>query len=44
MGLGSVHAVTENGEVVVTSGTGSQLPAYLYGAAHVLWIVGTQRW
>ncbi len=41
--LGSVHAVTENGEVVVTSGTGSQLPAYLYGAAHVLWIVGTHK-
>lgn len=41
--LGSVHAITEKGEVVVTSGTGSQLPAYLYGSAHVLWVVGTQK-
>ena len=41
--MGSVHAVTEEGEVVVTSGTGSQLPAYLYGASHVLWVVGTQK-
>lgn len=41
--LGSVHAVTEKGEVVVTSGTGSQLPAYLYGASHVLWVVGAQK-
>lgn len=41
--LGSVHAVTEKGEIVVTSGTGSQLPAYLYGASHVIWVVGTQK-
>ncbi|MGB3019947.1 lactate utilization protein [Candidatus Roizmanbacteria bacterium] len=41
--VGSVHAVTEEGEAVVTSGTGSQLPAYLYGASHVLWVVGTQK-
>ena len=41
--VGSVHAVTEEGEAVVTSGTGSQLPVYLYGASHVLWVVGTQK-
>ena len=41
--VGSGHAVTEEGEAVVTSGTGSQLPAYLYGASHVLWVVGTQK-
>lgn len=41
--LGSVHAVTEKGEVVVTSATGSQLPAYLYGASHVIWVVGIQK-
>ena len=41
--VGSVHAVTEEGEAVVTSGTGSQLPAYLYGASHVLWVIGTQK-
>lgn len=41
--LGSVHAITEKGEVVITSGTGSQLPAYLYGSSHVIWVVGTQK-
>lgn len=41
--IGSVHAVTENGEVIIASNTGSQLPAYLYGAEHVIWIVGAQK-
>ena len=41
--LGSVHAVTEKGEVMVASQSGSQLPAYSYGASHVIWIVGTQK-
>ncbi|MDE1865350.1 MAG: LUD domain-containing protein [Candidatus Micrarchaeota archaeon] len=41
--VGSVHAVTEDGKVLIASATGSQLPAYLYGAPHVIWIVGTQK-
>ena len=41
--VGSVHAVTEHGEVLVASNTGSQLAAYAYGALHVIWIVGTQK-
>ena len=41
--IGSVHAVTENGEVMIASATGSQLPAYAYGASHVIWVVGTQK-
>lgn len=41
--IGSVHAVTENGEVMVASNTGSQLPAYAYGSDKVIWIVGTQK-
>jgi len=41
--VGSVHAVTENGEVLIASNTGSQLPAYAYGADHVIWVVGTQK-
>lgn len=41
--VGSVHAVTENGEVMIASNTGSQLPAYAYGAQHVIWVVGTQK-
>ncbi|MBI2476093.1 MAG: LUD domain-containing protein [Candidatus Taylorbacteria bacterium] len=41
--VGSVHAVTENGKAVIASNTGSQLPAYAYGADHVIWVVGTQK-
>jgi hypothetical protein len=41
--LGSVHAVTEDGKVMIASNTGSQLPAYAYGSAHVIWVVGAQK-
>ncbi len=40
---GSVHAVTEDGVVLIASATGSQLPAYAYGAGHVVWVVGAQK-
>lgn len=42
-GIGSVHAVTEDGQVMVVSGSGSQIPVYSYGATHVIWVVGTQK-
>ena len=41
--IGSAHAVTEDGHIMVASNTGSQLPAYAYGAAKVIWIVGAQK-
>jgi hypothetical protein len=41
--LGSVHAITEDGQVYVASRSGSQLAAYAYGAQHVLWVVGTHK-
>lgn len=41
--IGSVHAVSEEGHVFIASNTGSQLPAYAYGADHVIWVVGTQK-
>src|SRR5581483_9685420 len=41
--LGSVHAVTEDGKVIIASNTGSQLPAYAYGSSHVIWVVGAQK-
>lgn len=41
--VGSVHAVTRDGKVVIASNTGSQLAAYVYGAHHVIWVVGTQK-
>lgn len=41
--IGSVHAITEDGEVIIVSNTGSQLPAYAYGASHVIWVVSTAK-
>ncbi|MBI2599693.1 LUD domain-containing protein [Candidatus Daviesbacteria bacterium] len=41
--LGSVHAVTEDGHVLIASNTGSQLPAYAYGALKIIWVVGVQK-
>lgn len=41
--IGSVQAVTEEGQVLIASGSGSQLPAYAYGAEKVIWIVGSQK-
>ena len=41
--VGSVHAVTEDGHVLIASNTGSQLPAYSFGALHVIWVVGAQK-
>ncbi len=41
--LGSVHAVTETGQVVIASNTGSQLAAYAYGSVHVIWVIGAQK-
>ncbi|MFA6105665.1 MAG: LUD domain-containing protein [Patescibacteria group bacterium] len=41
--IGSVHAVTQDGHVLIASNTGSQLPAYAYGSSRVIWIVGAQK-
>jgi len=41
--IGSVHAVTEDGKVMIASNTGSQLPAYAHGASHVIWVIGTHK-
>ncbi len=41
--VGSVHAVTEDGTVVIASNTGSQLAGYVASAAHVVWVVGVQK-
>ena len=40
---GSLQAVTEDGKLVIASATGSQLPAYAYGAGHVVFVVGAQK-
>jgi L-lactate utilization protein LutC len=41
--IGSVHAVTEEGQVLVASNTGSQLGPYSAGAEKVIWVVGAQK-
>lgn len=41
--IGSVHAVTQDGKIIIASNTGSQLAAYVYGAGHVIWVVGAQK-
>jgi len=41
--IGSAHAVTETGSVLFASLTGSQLPAYAYGAGTVIWIVSAKK-
>jgi hypothetical protein len=41
--VGSVHAVTETGSLVVASASGGQLPGYAGAAAHAIWIVGAQK-
>lgn len=41
--VGSVHAVTTDGQVMIASNTGSQLASYASGAAHVIWVVGAQK-
>jgi hypothetical protein len=40
---GSVHAVTEDGHVLIASNTGSQLGPYASGAGQVVWVVGAQK-
>ena len=41
--LGSVHAVTRDGTLVIASASGSQLASYAWGAASVIFAVGAQK-
>jgi hypothetical protein len=41
--IGSVHAITEDGQVVIASASGSQIPNYVYGAKNFIWVVGSQK-
>ena len=41
--LGSVHAVTRDGPLVIASASGSQLASYAWGAANVILLVGAQK-
>jgi hypothetical protein len=41
--IGSIHALTKEGEVIFASASGSQVPGYVYTARHVIWVVGAQK-
>lgn len=41
--LGSVHALSETGEMVIASNTGSQLPHIVYSSPNVIFVVGVQK-
>src|SRR6267142_1942259 len=41
--LGSVHAITRDGTLVIASASGSQLASYAWGAANVIFAVGAQK-
>jgi acyl-CoA hydrolase len=41
--LGSVHAITRDGALVIASASGSQLASYAWGAPNVIFVVGAQK-
>lgn len=41
--LGSAHAITENGEIMIASNTGSQLPHLVFTSPNIILVVGTQK-
>lgn len=41
--VGSVHAITEQGQIILASAMGTQLSAAAFGANTVIWVVGTQK-
>jgi LUD domain len=41
--VGSVHALTRDGDLLIASASGSQLASMAYGAQHVLFIIGAQK-
>lgn len=41
--IGSVHAVTSDGHLMLASGSGSQIPGYAFGAEHVVIVAGTHK-
>jgi LUD domain len=43
MYVGSVHAVTRDGTLVIASASGSQLASYAWGTANVIFVAGAQK-
>ncbi len=41
--LGSVHAIATNGEFIIASNTGSQLPNIVFTSPNLIFVIGTQK-
>lgn len=41
--LGSVHALTEDGELYIASNTGSQMPNIVFNSPNLIFVVGAQK-
>ncbi len=41
--VGSVQAVTQDGQILIISNSGSQIPAYAYGAQKVIFVVSAKK-
>jgi len=41
--LGSVHALSQTGEFIIASNTGSQLPHVVFTSPNLIFVVGTQK-
>jgi len=41
--LGSVHAITEEGQLMIASASGSQLPSYAFTSDNVIWVASANK-
>lgn len=41
--LGSVHALTQQGELIIASNTGSQLPQIVFSSSHLILVISTKK-
>lgn len=41
--LGSVQAITEQGQLLAASASGSQIPSYAFSSNNVIWVAGTHK-
>ncbi len=41
--LGSVQAITESGQLLTASASGSQFPSYVFSSENVIWVVSTNK-
>lgn len=41
--IGSAHAVTYDGKLLIASNSGSQLPGEIFGAKQVIYVIGAQK-